>query len=146
GKQVIGQQADVFGKHRKQQAVEEVRDRLRRVSALAQRLRQGGELLSGVLGDGRPRGARSQRFGVVEYGSERLPRLVVFQFVNGQPDFPHRRIGEVGADDDVLKVGHHQQRRVLQRVRIHLQLLVGAAKVFVCALGFPSEKALFPNI
>jgi hypothetical protein len=49
-------------------------------------------------------------------------------------------------DLKAVQVAHHQQRRILQRLPILQQLLVGGAQVLVLALVFPGEVAALPDI
>jgi hypothetical protein len=55
-------------------------------------------------------------------------------------------VGEVGVDDNAVEVTQHQQRRAGERVPVQQELVVGCVQIFVLALVFPAEKALFPYV
>ena len=56
------------------------------------------------------------------------------------------RVGPVGVDAEALGVGDDQQRRVFQRHRIELQLLIGEVEVGAVLLVLPAEVAALPDI
>ena len=53
------------------------------------------------------------------------------------------RIGPVGVDAEALGVGDDQQRRMFQRDRIKLELLIGAVEVCPVLFVFPAERPRF---
>ncbi len=55
-------------------------------------------------------------------------------------------VGEVGADLDRGQVRHDQQRRVLERLAVLEELVVGLAKVRVPALVLPGEGPTLPDV
>ena len=57
-----------------------------------------------------------------------------------------RHAGEMGVHLDALAVADHQQRRVLQRQRVHHQLLQRAFEAAARRLVFPGEVALQPHV
>lgn len=60
----------------------------------------------------------------------------------------HRGVGEHRPDDDGVHIGHHQQRRILERRCIALQLHISGREILVLSLVLPCkafpppEKAL----
>ena len=87
GKHVVGQEADVFGKHAEDEAVDEMGDLLRVVAAGPQGLCQRGEGGGGALGQGLAALARTQplRIGhgpleLVAYGG--VGQIFKCEFVN----------------------------------------------------------------
>jgi hypothetical protein len=126
--------------------IQEMRHVLGRVAAVAQHAREAGELVGGF---GRHRGAghaRLQAIGGMEHRVEDLPRFEIGQLLDVEAIDALHRIGEVGMHLDRLQVRHHQQRRILQRVGVHLQLLVRLRQAALRALGFPAEMAALPDI
>ncbi len=63
---VAGQQLHIFGEHAEDQAVDEMRDGLRIVAALAQAVGDGDEARGGLFGQGSPGLVGFQAFGVGE--------------------------------------------------------------------------------
>jgi hypothetical protein len=53
----------------------------------------------------------------------------------------HRPVGEVGVDLDRVQVAGDEQRRVVERLAVELQLAVGAGQVLVRAFVLPHEAA-----
>jgi len=49
-------------------------------------------------------------------------------------------------DDDLLDVGDDKQRRVLERLAVLEQLLIGLVEIGVRAFVLPGEEALLPDI
>lgn len=56
------------------------------------------------------------------------------------------RAGEVRVDANLLHIRHDQQRRIVQRVGVFLDLGVGFDEVLVVALVFPGEAVLAPDV
>ena len=57
-----------------------------------------------------------------------------------------RPVREIGVDNQAIHIAHHEQGRVLQRLAVLEQLVVGGIEVFMFALVFPAEEAPFPHI
>ena len=103
--ELVGQEADVLGEHAEDQAVDEVGDGLRRVAALAQAQREGGELRR------RPRRSARRgsccgfsRSGSVKAALEEVALRAVEEVVEREGVGLLDGVGEVGADDDAVHV------------------------------------------
>ena len=146
GEHVGGQQPHILGEHAEHQAVDEVRDRLRRVAALAQRLRKPRERRRRALGQRLPALARPEPLGVGHRPFELVSGGGVGEIVEpelvGQAD----GVGPVGADAEPRHVRDDQQRRVLQRQRVLPELIEGRVEVRVPAFVLPREAVAFPHV
>ena len=123
-----------------------MRDGLRLVAAVPQRLRQRGEPLRRALGERLPRLAGPQPLGIRERPLElvaggRVPQVFQDEVV-GLAD----AVGPVGADAEALQVADDQQRRVVQRQRVLPQLPEGGVQVGVRAFVLPAEMAALPHV
>ena len=78
--------------------------------------------------------------------AQQFPRLDGDQVAQRDDMLLGDRVGEIGVDPDLLHVGHNQQRRVLQRVGVLLQLRIGLDQVFPVALVFPRKTLPLPNV
>ena len=140
------QQAHVVRKQAEDQAVDEVRDRLRRMAAVPQQARQHGEAPGGVR---RHRGAGLAGPQLIGVG-ERLPEDVQAarggKVVQAKLDPFGDGVGPVGADDDARDVAGHEQRRVLQRAGVLQELPVRGLQVLVLAFVLPGEAAPAPHV
>ena len=123
--ELVGQQVHVLREHAEHHAVDEVRHLLRVVAALAQVLRQLDELLRHLLGQrlARLAGLELLDLGLGERLLEDLAPARVGQLRQRERVHLLDRVGPVGVQLDPLHVGDDQQRRVLQRAHVVLQLL-----------------------
>jgi hypothetical protein len=103
---------------------------------IGQRRKAIGGLLRHLLG----------KFPLLEERGElkdRFQRLAAFrrqQIVERKGARALAGVGEVGVDDDAIDVAHDEQRRILQRLTILQQLLIGFIEVGVFALIFQREE------
>ena len=146
GKHVVGQQADVFGEHAEDQAVDEMGDLLRVVAAGPQGLREGGEGGGGALGQGLAALARTQPLQVGHGPLEFVAHGGVGQIFKCELVPYADAVGPVGVDAETRHVGDDQQGRVLERQRVLAQLVEGGVEVFVLALVLPGEAVPLPDI
>ena len=144
--QVVLQQVHVLGEQAEHDAVEEVRDLLRRVALHAQPLGDGGEVLGDILGDLLAGLLRLQALGMPEDVAQKLARAGMRQVFDRKLVPLLNRVGPVGIDAETLGVGDDEQRRIFQRHRIELQLLIGAVEVGAVLLVFPAEVSALPDI
>jgi hypothetical protein len=56
------------------------------------------------------------------------------------------RAGEVRMNFEAIEVAHHKQWRVLERLAVVVQLLVGGREILALALVLPAEMAALPNV
>ena len=143
---VVRQQADVVGEHAEDQAVDEVGDRLGIVTALSQRLGDGGERRRHALGERLPGLSWPQTVGVGErplqpVAGRRIGQVVELEFVRLAD-----AVRPVGADPEPHHVGHDQQRRVLQRQRVLPELVERRVEVGAPPLVFPGEVVALPDV
>ena len=143
---VVRQQANVVGEHAEDQAVDEVRDRLRIVTALSQRLGDGRERRRHALGERLPGLSWPQTFGVGERPLQPVPRRRIGQIVELELVRPADAVRPVGADPEPHHVGHDQQRRVLQRQRVLPELVERRVEVGPPSLVFPGEVVALPDV
>ena len=146
GEQLVRQQADVFCEQAEHQPVDEVSRRLGIVALGTQHLRQPGKLFSGFLGQGLAGLARLQTFRVGERPLEPLAFGRIVQIIQRQLVNLLDGVGPVGMDTKPLQIAHHQQRRILQRDGVLLQLKIGGFQVLALALVLPAETAALPHI
>ena len=146
GEQMIGQQPDIFGEHAEHQPVDEMRHQMRRMAAIAQPLRQRGELAGGFLGQGLPGFRRLEDVGIGEGGAQFLALASVDQVFKVEIMHLLHRVGPVGVDADAVHVGHDEQRRIFQRDAVLQKLVERRVEVLARAFIFPGEAAAFPDI
>ena len=146
--QVLGQDAGILGEHREQQAIEEVRNRVRVVAAGAEGRGQSGEVLGGALGQLLAQARRAQALGIGEDGAQDAQRFarVGRQIVEGEAIDPRHGVGEVGVDLEAGEVAHDQQRRVAQSLAVAVELRVGRGEVLALALVLPGEVVAHPDV
>lgn len=146
GEDALWQQVDVLDEEAEDQLVEEMRDALRVVVLVAQAHRDAGEPRRGLGGDALARLGRAEPLRRDKAGAQRVARLRRDDV--GQPEdvLLGDRVGEVRVDADLPHVRHDQQRRVVERVGIALELRIGLDEVLLRPLVFPGEAALLPDI
>ena len=146
--QVLGQDAGILGEHGEEQAIEEVRDRVRVVASGTQSRGQGREVLSGPLGQLLAQSGRAQALGIGEDGAQDAQRLARIgrQIVEGEAVHPRHGVGEVGVDLEAGEIAHHQQRRVTQSLAVAVELRVGGGEVLALALVLPGEVVAHPDV
>ena len=140
------QQVHVLGEQAEHDAVEEMRDLVRRVALHPQPFGDGGEVLGDVLGDLLAGLLRLQPLGMAEDVAQQLARAGVRDVVEREVVLLLNRVGPVGVDAEALGVGDDQQRRIFQRDRIELELLIGAVEVGAVLLVFPAEMPALPDV
>lgn len=146
GEEVGRQQTDVFGKQAEQQPNEEVGRLLRTLAPPTQQIGQPRELAGRLPGDLLRGLRRAQLRGVVE-GVVEMPALLGHQqIVQCDRVDALDGVGEVGVNEDAFDIGDDEERRVLQRLAVLEQLLIGAVQVGVLALVLPGEVALLPDV
>ena len=146
GEHVAGQQAHVVGEHAEDEPVDEVRDRVRVLTAFPQRLRDRRERPRRLLGERLPRLARPQPLGVRERPLELVAGRRVRQVVQAELVGPADAVRPVGADAEPLHVGDDQQRRILQRQRIQPELAERGVEIGPPALVLPGEVVPLPHV
>ena len=146
GKHIVGQQADVFGEHAEDEAVDEMGDLLRVVAAGPQGLRQRGEGGSGALGQGLAALTGTQPFRIRHGPLEFVTHGCVGQIFKRELVNDADAVGPVGVNAEARHVGDDQQGRVFQRQRVLAQLVEGGVQVFVLALVLPGEAVPSPDI
>ena len=144
--QVVLQQVHVLGEQAEHDAVEEMRDLLRRVARHAQPLGDGGEILGGVLGDLLAGLGGLQPLGMAEDVVQQARASRCARGLRAKVVLLLNRVGPVGVDAKPLGVGDDQQRRIFQRDRIELELLIGAVEVGPVLLVFPAEMPALPDV
>ena len=144
--QLLGQQPHILGEHAEDELVDEMRDAMRLVPAVAQPLGDPGEFARGFLGQFLPRFLRPELRGIGERGLQPVAHRAVGQVV--QREFVRflNAVGPVGPDHDPVHVGYDQQRRIFQRHRILQQLGIGLVQIGVSPLIFPAEAFAPPHI
>jgi hypothetical protein len=100
-----------------------------------------GEVTGCVLRDGGTRAAGPERFRIVEDCPHDFDVAGVAQAFKRDLVSGGDGAGEVGADDDAVKVAEHEQRRVGQRVAVEQALVEGRVEILVFAFVLPAEKA-----
>ena len=105
-----------------------------------------GEFRASVFGDLRGGALRFEEIRDRQKRAEnpqifRAVNLVVGEFVR----FLNRAV-EIGADDVAVKIADDEQGRIEQRFAVAEKLLVSLVEVFLFALVFPGEAALFPHV
>ena len=143
---VIGQQPHVVGEHAEDEPVDEVRDRLRIVAALPQRLRDHGEGRRRALGKRLPGFVRPKLIGIRERPLEHVARRRVGEVVQAEFIGLADTVRPVGADAEPHHVRDDQQRWVLQRQRVLPELSERGVEVSTPALVFPGEVVAFPDV
>ena len=143
---VVRQQPDVGGEHAEDEPVDEVRDRLRVVAALAQRLRHRRERGRRALSERLPGLPWPQPIGTRERPLEPVARRRVGQVVELELVRSADAVRPVGADPEPHHVRDDQERRVLERQRVLPELLEGRVKVGALALVFPGEVVALPDV
>jgi hypothetical protein len=105
-----------------------------------------GDALGRLGGDGLHGLVRPEFIGFEEDGPEDLQLLRLAQVVQREGVLHPPRAGEVGVDLDALHVGDDEEGRVLQRLPVEEELVVGLAEVGPRLLVLPAEEALFPHV
>ena len=141
-----GSRPTVVGEHAVDQPVDEVRDRLRIVPTLAQRLGDRRERRRHPFGERLPGLPRPQPIGIRERPLQPVARRRVGQVVQFELVRPADAVRPVGADPEPHHVGHDQQRRVLQRQRVLPELVEGYVEVRALPLVLPREVVAFPDV
>ena len=145
-KQPVGQQPHVLGEEAEEQADQEVGHGRRGVAGRAQPVGQLRELAGHALRDPLRRLGALEMARVAEDGPQAGQPLGRQQVVQGQRRGLVEPVDEVGVDDDGREVGDHQQGRVVQRLAVLQQLLVGPVQVGVLALVLPAEAAALEDV
>jgi len=114
--------------------------------ARPERLGERRELGGGSLGDLFNPRPRFQPLGVDEQGLEDLPVLLLRQVREGEGMNRLGRPGEVGVDLEPVHVGDDEQGRVVERLPVAQELVVGGLQVLVLPLVLPGEVALLPDV
>ena len=109
-------------------------------------VRQLTERFGGVLGDHQPGDARPQALRVAERVLEQFPLRPVREIDELEDVNPLHGAGEVGVNLDPLGVAGDQKRRILQHVRVLLELQIRGVQVLSRPLVFPGERTLLPDI
>ena len=145
-KQPLGQQAHVLGKKAEHALRQKMAHLAGRRTGGAQPLGGGGKGAGGVLGD---LAVAAPGFEVVWVGPQRAQGVLgvgAGQVVQRDDMALTRRAGEMAVDLDAQPVAHHQQRRVVQRQRVHHQLLERTVQAFAGGLVFPGKVIFQPDI
>jgi hypothetical protein len=146
--EALGRQAGVFGEEAEEDTVEEVGYSLRVVPALAHRDGQARELLGGILGEVLARPLRAEDLRVRHDGAEDPQRLrrVGRQVVEREAVGVRDGAREVRMDLEARQVADDEERRVLERLAVVVQLAVGCGQVLTLALVLPGEVAALPDV
>ena len=144
--QPIRQQPDVLGEQAEQQPGHEMRDRLRRMTALAQALRQTAQQRRGGLRHCLPRPGRLQPLRFQKRPAQEIQPGGIGQIVQRQPMGGVDRVREIGVNLNRLHVRDDQQHRVFQRQGVLLQLPKRRRQILVFALVLPGETMPAPDI
>jgi hypothetical protein len=108
-----------------------------------------GEVAGGCLGQLGPIERRPERLRFGEHcpqDPQRLRWIGSLEVVKGYDTGDRRKAREVRVNLDPLEVGDHEERRVLERVSVPLQLEVRGLEVLALALVLPGEEALLPDV
>jgi len=118
------------------------------VAAVAQGHCQAGELAGGLLGQLLGRLLRPEGLRVAHDRAQDAQRLPRSGGEIGQAEGVDLLDGarEVGVHLEAIQVADHQEGRVLQRLAVVQQLLVGRRQVLALALVLPGEVAPFPDV
>jgi len=134
------------GWRRRDDAVEEVGGLARLDAARPERLGERRELGGGPLRDLFNPRPWFEPLGVDEQGFEDLPILLLRQVLEGEGIDRLGRPGEVGMNLEPVHVGDDEQGRVVERLPVAQELVVGGFQVLVLALVLPGEVALLPDV
>ncbi len=142
------EEGGILSKEGEEQLVEEVGDTLGFMPGIAELLGQIREGAGGLLGKLATSLAWPQYLGIVKECMEDAQWLSrpVPQVDQSERVFTPDRIREVGADDEAIEVGDHEERRVLQRFPIVEELLVGPLEVLVMPLVLPAKVSAKPDV
>jgi hypothetical protein len=143
---VARQQAHVFGENAENEAVDEMRNGFRVVPAFPESLREGGEAARRLLGQPLARLARAQPFGVEEGRGEEIACRAVCQVLDVEGMHLLDGVGPVGVDPEPRHVRHGQERRVLERDGVLLQLGKGPVEVLLRTFVLPREAFAAPDV
>ncbi len=141
-----GQQAHVFGEEAEHALGEEVAHLRRRHAGGAQPLCAAGEGARGGLGDVAVGLARPVLLGREPQRAQALAHLGPGDVLQRKGVALAGRAGEVGVDLDALAVADDEQRRALQRQRVHHELPERALQAAPRGLVFPGEVAAQPDV
>jgi hypothetical protein len=143
---VARQQADIFREEAEEELRQEVGGAVRLGPARAEAIGQRGEAAGGILRDLLDGRARSQQVRAREEGAQEAQRLRFDDLLVGETMDLLGRAGEVGVDLEPFDVADDQQRRVLQRLAVEEELVIGGGEVFVLPFVLPGEVAAHPDI
>ena len=118
----------------------------RLVLPLAQVVGQFGKLPGHLLGDLLGSDGNAECLGGMKHILELLVTSRGQERVVGDLIDLLDRVGEVGVDEDALHVGYHQERRIVERLAVLEQLLIGFVEVSLFALVLHREMVFFPHI
>ena len=146
GEEFLGQQVDVLGKEAEEQADQVVGDGLRVVTPLAQ---MGGEAAKVAA-------ASSVTWAEVICGrkASTLKKMLRSSFqprrrqqvVERERNVVVDGVGEVGVDQQAAEVADDEQGRILQRLTVLEQLLVGRVQVGAGLLVLDGKATLVPDV
>ena len=92
------------------------------------------------------RQAGAEPLGLGERPFELLAVLRLAQAVEVELVAGGDRVGPVGDDPEAVEIADDQERRVLQRQRVALQLVERLVEVLAAALVLPAEAAALPDV
>ena len=146
GKYHVWQKTGVFSKETEDNAVKEVGDNGRVKTALAQSGGDFRKVPGGILGDGGTSAAGSESLGIMKHSAQDFDIAGLAQTFQRYVVGSGYGAGEVGVNNDTVKVADNQQRRAFQGVTVAQKLVIGFGKVLVLSLVFPAREAPFPYI
>ncbi len=140
------EQSDVLGKKAKDHPVEKLGHRMRVETTLPQALGNIAETGGGFFSDSAVGCARAEFVRLKEKAAQHFQATDRADLTQGDPMHLRRRAGEVGVDFKVARVAGDKQRRIIERLAVLQELLVGLGEVGASALVFEGEEAAFPDV
>lgn len=122
GQELVRQEPDRFREHAEDEANDEVRHRLRVVTPGAQIAGDLAHFARHLLGHLLARSRGPEALGVGEEPAEQVARARLAQLVDGHAPPLGDGVGEARDDQPMLEIADHEQRRVLERERVLLEL------------------------
>jgi hypothetical protein len=116
------------------------------VAGGAEILGEFGEPARRLLGDGLAGEPGLQPVRLGERPFQLLARRWLAQLVERDVVAPGDRVGPVGDDPEPVEVGDNQERRVLERQGIALELVQRVVEALALALVLPAEAAALPDV
>ena len=143
---MAGQQSHIVREHAEDEPIDGVRNRVRVVAPLAQRLCERCKGCRYTLREGLPGLARSQPLGIGERPLEPVARCNISEVLQSEFVGSADAVGPVGADSEPPHVRDDQQRRVLQRQRVGPKLSESSVEIGSLSLVLPGKVVALPDI